>query len=181
MFGLLHANLLLRWLRFSVQATWLWFTLFLMDYAVLLMRLSLSNCTFRETVGFLSNADGVNSLITVQLVVVIFQLRKLKIFFDMWTHKDRSMKQWNEFQNHGMWHVSVYWFVNAKYLCKHFVLYCTVHVGVGKCIRKNRKSGALRNTDLDGRIILKFTLKMLERVKYLILRRSSLNILAKRL
>lgn len=45
---------------------------------MLLMRLSLSNCTFREIVELQSNADGVNSPITVQLVVVIIQLRKLK-------------------------------------------------------------------------------------------------------
>jgi len=45
---------------------------------VLLMRLTLSNCTFREIITLLSNADGVNSPITVQLVAVIFQLRKLK-------------------------------------------------------------------------------------------------------
>jgi hypothetical protein len=66
-----------------------------------------SNCTFREIVALLSNADGVNNPITVQLVVVIFELRKLKYFIDMWTHKDRSMKQWDEFQNQGIWHVSI--------------------------------------------------------------------------
>ena len=45
---------------------------------MLLMRLTLSNSTFRENVALLSNADGLNSPITVQLVVVIFKLRKLK-------------------------------------------------------------------------------------------------------
>lgn len=34
---------------------------------------------------------------------------------------DRSMKQWDDFQNPGIWHVSVSRFVNAKYLCKHSV------------------------------------------------------------
>jgi len=74
---------------------------------VFLMRLTLSNCIFREFVVLLSNADGVNRPIMVQLVAVIFQLLKLQFFISMWTHKDRSMKQWDEFQNQGIWHVSI--------------------------------------------------------------------------
>ena len=61
---------------------------------MLLMRLTLFDCTLREIVTLLSNADGVNSPITVQLVVVIFHLRKLKFFMEMWTHKERY-EGWN--------------------------------------------------------------------------------------
>jgi hypothetical protein len=39
----------------------------------------------------------------------------------MWTHKDRSMKQMDEFQTTGIWQVAIYGFVIAKYLCKHSV------------------------------------------------------------
>ena len=59
-----------------------------------LMRLTLSNCTFRGTVVLLSNAYGVNSPRTVELVTIIrISATKTEIFIDMWTQKERSTNQ----------------------------------------------------------------------------------------
>jgi hypothetical protein len=103
-----------------------------MDYAVLLMRLTLSNCTFREIVVLLSNADGVNSPITVQLVAVIFQLLKLTFFYLYVGTQGQVYEAVGRVSNPRNMACFNFLILNAKYLCKHYVpvLYMLVLVNV---------------------------------------------------